>query len=206
MPFGLMQLVMYGRLNIYCSNNNNDNAYPTVFNYKKNKTTRRKKSVKKETQFNFTQPKPKSKQISVINKKEVKNIIGSNIDKLKGRNLYVHQRRKRNGVFVLHTTKELKNIIGSNILFKLHIGNIYNKIDNTKFEPLKNTVCPITFDNIKENLIKCSTCKNCFSSEAIKIWQKQHNTCPLCRSSLTDSKKYFQYTDNIYKYIKLRQK
>lgn len=57
--------------------------------------------------------------------------------------------------------------------------------ENKNSEIPENDICSICFDEFgKEECLKCCICRNYFHKQCIKRWNKNKNTCPLCRSTV----------------------
>lgn len=78
-----------------------------------------------------------------------------------------------------------------NLYEDLSNGNVH-LFDVSEFrliqEPV-NDICPITrerfYDN--QNVMMIKTCKHVFNTSSLNIWLRNHNTCPSCRRTLTDT-------------------
>ena len=57
----------------------------------------------------------------------------------------------------------------------------YNDIPN----PI-NATCPITREAFyqNQNVLMIRTCRHIFNKDALMIWLRNHNTCPLCRNTI----------------------
>ena len=54
--------------------------------------------------------------------------------------------------------------------------------------PHKLIYCSITYENFKNgDFVTCLPCKHFFDPTAIANWLANHNTCPLCRISITEN-------------------
>lgn len=64
----------------------------------------------------------------------------------------------------------------------------------------KDDICPICLENDQKKLIEFS-CNHTFHEDCIYLWQKNSNTCPLCRSHLTFHVSESIYLDQIIKFF-----
>lgn len=81
--------------------------------------------------------------------------------------------------------------------------NIINTIDiseNNKLK-IKNTTCPITFNEIDYKYIECKVCSECFDYDGTIDWFTSNPYCACCRSYINLGKNTF-ISNNIYNTLK----
>lgn len=69
---------------------------------------------------------------------------------------------------------------------------IHSKTVEKVIDKLKNTECPITYDEIKKGdvYMRCTSCKYNFSEPAVMKHLTEKRSCPMCRCVWKDTCKY----------------
>ena len=86
--------------------------------------------------------------------------------------------------------------------FVINKINISNEI-TTKIE-IKNTICPITLNEINNCFIMCKVCKECYDYDGTYKWFTYNSYCACCRSYMKMEERYI-YSNKIYEELKKLQ-
>lgn len=72
---------------------------------------------------------------------------------------------------------------------RINIQNFFKSILTSSIEENKvlkgNSVCPITYQQIKDKYMNCYICNKNFDQIALKTWLSKKFTCPICRQLWT---------------------
>jgi len=88
--------------------------------------------------------------------------------------------------YLIQKYKDKKNL-------ELKISENFNKNDGNN---LLNE-CPICYECLKDNLVKCPKCSNCIHRVCAENWLKYNKSCVFCRSEIWNEYKYVKDYLNI---------
>jgi len=142
-------------------------------------------------------PRSRPKRINNWGKVQMKKYIENNFNKLITDKKYIIASFKNFPLIINLSTIDKQTFIQSlnSIIIRKKSFTELPTVNNQ----ITNTICPITMETIVHSYIKCHTCKKCFDGIEINKWLVIHDSCPMCRASMTSTT---LVANDFYSYIK----